>query len=162
VPRIDAARNWNAGAGDAAQMLRSETSRLLNQWGEMMKRLSAVLFATCGIAAASTVALAHHSFAMFDQDHKVERTGVVKEYRFVAPHVFIMLEIQEDNGGSNLWALEGEAPTKLVRDGWTAKSLNPGDEIKLIVAPLRSGAAGGAWVTKDITFRDGKPIAVSP
>jgi Family of unknown function (DUF6152) len=128
----------------------------------MMKLLSAVLFGTVGVAAASAVAMAHHSFAMFDQDHKVERAGVVKEYRFVAPHVFIMLEIKEENGSSNLWALEGEAPTKLVRDGWTASSLNPGDEIKLIVAPLRSGAAGGAWVTKDTTFRDGRPIAVSP
>jgi hypothetical protein len=140
----------------------SGTLRLPDQWGEMMKHLSAILLVTGGVAVVSTVAMAHHSFAMFDQDHKVERTGVVREYRFVAPHVFIMLEIQEENGGSNLWALEGEAPTKLVRDGWTAKSLQPGDEVKLIVAPLRSGAAGGAWVTKDITFRDGKPIAVSP
>jgi hypothetical protein len=125
----------------------------------MLRLLPALLV---GGAVASGSAMAHHSFAMFDQDHKVERVGVVKEYRFNAPHVFIMLEIQEENGSSNLWALEGEAPTKLVRDGWTAKSLNAGDQIKLIVAPLRSGAAGGAWVTKDTWFRDGKPIAVAP
>ena len=122
-------------------------------------RVGGALTAWLGLSGA---AMAHHSFAMFDQEHKSERTGVVKEYRFNAPHVFIMLEIKEENGSANVWALEGEAPTKLVRDGWTAKSLKPGDEIKLIVAPLRSGEAGGAWVTKDITFRDGKPIAVSP
>jgi hypothetical protein len=114
------------------------------------------------VAAASGTAMAHHSFAMFDQEHKVEREGVVKEFKFVAPHVFLMLEIKDEAGAPNVWALEGEAPTALVREGWTARSLKPGDELKLIVAPLRSGAAGGAWVIKDTTFRDGRPIAAHP
>jgi len=115
-----------------------------------------------GAMAASGAAMAHHSFAMFDQEHKSERQGVVKEFKFTAPHVFIMLEVKDEDGTSNVWALEGEAPTKLVRDGWTRASLKPGDEIKLIVAPLRSGAAGGSWVTQDTTFRDGRPIAPGP
>ena len=127
-----------------------------------MKRLLPAFLMGVIVAAASGGAMAHHSFAMFDQEHKAERTGVVKEFKFTAPHVFIMLEIVDENGASNVWALEGEAPTALVREGWTAKSLRPGDEIKLMVAPLRSGAAGGAWVIKDTSFRDGKPIAVHP
>lgn len=113
------------------------------------------------VAAAGGRALAHHSFAMFDQEHKTERQGVVKEFRFSAPHVFIVLEIR-DESGSNAWALEGEAPTALVRGGWSAGSLKPGDEIKLIVAPLRSGAPGGAWTTNNVTFSDGRPIAARP
>lgn len=115
-----------------------------------------------GILLAPGAALAHHSFAMFDQEHKSEREGVVKEFRFSAPHVFLMLEIKDKDGTSNVWALEGEAPTALVREGWSAKSLKPGDEVKLIVAPLRSGAAGGSWVIKDTTFRDGSPVVAHP
>ena len=126
-----------------------------------MKRLSTALLVTGALAAASGAAMAHHSFAMFDQDHKAERVGVVKEFKLTAPHVFIMLEIKEEDG-ANIWALEGEAPAALVRDGWTARSLKPGDEIKLMVAPLRSGAAGGAWVIKDISFSDGRPIVARP
>jgi hypothetical protein len=128
----------------------------------MMKRLATALLVTGAIATAGGPAVAHHSFAMFDQDHKAERVGVVKEFKLTAPHVFIMLEIKEEDGASNVWALEGEAPAALVRDGWTSRSLKPGDEIKLMVAPLRSGAAGGAWVIKDISFSDGKPIVVRP
>jgi hypothetical protein len=127
----------------------------------MKQQIVAVLLGAM-LATASSAAMAHHSFAMFDQEHKTERQGVVKEFKFNAPHVFIMMEVKESDGSSNVWALEGEAPTALVRAGWSAKSLKPGDEIKLIVAPLRSGAAGGAWVTKEITFGDGKPIAVAP
>lgn len=125
----------------------------------MTRQIGAVFL--CAAAAVSAGgALAHHSFAMFDQDHKAERQGVVKEFRFNAPHVFIVLEIK-DEAGSNAWALEGEAPTALVRAGWTSASLKPGDEIKLIVAPLRSGAYGGAWTTSTATFSDGRPIAVA-
>ncbi len=127
----------------------------------MKQQIVAVVF-TAALATASTAAMAHHSFAMFDQEHKSERQGIVKEFKFNAPHVFIMMEVKESDGSSNMWALEGEAPTALVRAGWNAKSLKPGDEIKLIVAPLRSGAAGGSWVTKEVTFGDGKPIAVAP
>jgi uncharacterized protein DUF6152 len=128
----------------------------------MMKRLATALFVIGAVAAASGSATAHHSFAMFDQDHKAERVGVVKEFKLTAPHVFIMLEIKEEDGTANIWALEGEAPAALVREGWSAKSLKAGDEIKLMVAPLRSGAAGGAWVVKDISFSDGKPIVAHP
>jgi Family of unknown function (DUF6152) len=127
-----------------------------------MRHLLPALLVGGAVATASGAAMAHHSFAMFDQEHKSERTGIVKEFRFSAPHVFIMLEIAEENGSANVWALEGEAPTALVREGWSAKSLKPGDEIKLMVAPLRSGSAGGAWVIKDISFRDGKPIVAHP
>jgi hypothetical protein len=127
-----------------------------------MKRQMLVVLLGGAMAATSGAAGAHHSFAMFDQEHKVEREGVVKEFRFNAPHVFLMVEIKDEAGAANVWALEGEAPTALVREGWTARSLKPGDEVKLIVAPLRSGAAGGAWVIKDTTFRDGRPIAVHP
>jgi hypothetical protein len=115
-----------------------------------------------GAFAASGAALAHHSFAMFDQDHLIELEGVVREFRFTAPHTFIVLEVRGKDGRSVAWALEGGAPTALVRDGWTPTSLQAGNEIKLMIAPLRSGAPGGWWTTKQINFRDGKPIAISP
>jgi hypothetical protein len=54
------------------------------------------------------------------------------------------------------------SPSALVREGWSRATLKPGDELKLIVAPLRSGAPGGAWVTQRIHFRDGKPLVLAP
>ncbi|MEA2946739.1 MAG: hypothetical protein QOI40_2069, partial [Alphaproteobacteria bacterium] len=59
------------------------------------------------------------------------------------------------------WNLEGLSPSGLVRDGWTGKTLKPGDEIKVKIAPLRSGAPGGAWSASQISFRDGRPIEVN-
>jgi uncharacterized protein DUF6152 len=114
------------------------------------------------LLAASSPARAHHSFAMFDQANEIDLEGVVQEFRYVAPHSFIVLDVKQEDGTTESWTLEGVSPGDLARDGWSRTSLKPGDEIKAKIAPLRSGAPGGAWVTKKIQFRDGKPIVQAP
>src|SRR5438552_11407686 len=105
----------------------------------------ATLLLSGALAGAGGAALAHHSFAMFDQEHPLELEGTVQEFRFSAPHAFIILQVKGEDGGSETWSLEGVSPSALVREGWSRSTLKPGDEIKLRVAPLRSGAPGGAW-----------------
>jgi len=96
---------------------------------------------------------------MFDQEHPVEVNGVVKDYKYTSPHTFIILDIKDKDGSVESWNLEGGSPSALARDGWTNKSLKPGDELQLTITPLRSGAPGGAWNVNKIKFKDGSPIA---
>jgi Family of unknown function (DUF6152) len=123
-----------------------------------MKTYLATLFAGAAIVGFTGMAVAHHSFAMFDQEHPAEVIGVVKEYKYTSPHSFIILEIKDKEGAAEAWNLEGGSPSALARDGWTSKSLKPGDELKLTIEPLRSGAPGGAWNVNKIKFKDGQPI----
>jgi hypothetical protein len=58
-----------------------------------------------------------------------------------------------------VWNLEGAAPSILARDGMSAKTLKPGDELVLTIDPLRSGAPGGSWGLSKIQFKDGRPIS---
>ena len=113
------------------------------------------------LLAAPIGAWAHHSFAMFDSDNPVDLSGTVTDFKFTSPHAFIMLKVVGKDGGAAVWSLEGVSASSLVRDGWSSKTLKPGDEIKAKVQPLRSGAPGGAWNAKDTSFNDGKPIVVS-
>ena len=122
----------------------------------------AALLTGAMLAATSGAVLAHHSFAMFDQEHPIDLEGTVRDFKFTSPHTFILLQVKDQDGDTTVWNLEGGSPTALSRDGWTAKTLKPGDEIRLTVEPLRSGAPGGAWVTQQIHFRDGKPVVLSP
>ncbi len=126
----------------------------------MDRRLVVCAFAA--LLAASGPAAAHHSFAMFDQKNGVDLEGVVKEFRYVAPHTFIIFDVKQEDGTVESWILEGVSPSALAREGWNRTSLKPGDELKIHVAPLRSGAPGGAWVTQKIQFRDGRPIVERP
>jgi hypothetical protein len=125
----------------------------------MGRRLTA-LFVGGALAAASGAALAHHSFAMFDTEHPLSLEGSVQDFKFTSPHTFILLVVKQENGSTVTWNLEGQSPSALVRDGWSSKSLKSGDELKMEISPLRSGAPGGAWTTNKISFRDGKPVVV--
>lgn len=118
-----------------------------------------VIGAIFGILCATAGgAVAHHSMAMFDQKSPIDLEGVVHDFRFVSPHTFILLDVKGSDEGVTTWSLEGDSPSHLARDGWTSKSLKAGDQVKLNIAPLRSGAPGGFWTTEKSFFQDGKPI----
>jgi hypothetical protein len=125
-----------------------------------MKSLLAALVVGGSVLASGAV-LAHHSFAMFDQEHPIQLNGAVKEYRYTSPHTFIILDVKQADGTSQLWNLEGGAPSGLIRDGWSSKTLKPGDELQMTIDPLRSGAPGGAWNVNKIKYKNGDPIVVS-
>jgi len=109
-------------------------------------------------AAASSAASAHHSFAMFDAQHPIEITGTVKEFRFVSPHTILVVSVKGQDGVEKDWILEGGAPGLQVREGLTAKSLKPGDEITVTINPLHSGAEGGSYQPMQVKFKDGRPV----
>jgi hypothetical protein len=121
------------------------------------------LLGLAGIAIAMSAipVLAHHSFAMFDQEHPIQLAGVVKDWKYTAPHAFIILEVKDTDGTSQVWSLEGGAPSGLIRDGWTSKTLKLGDELTLQVDPLRSGAPGGSWNVNKVKFKNGDPIVAT-
>ena len=110
----------------------------------MRQRLSVILISGTLIAMGGA-AMAHHSFAMFDDENQIGLEGVVQEFKYTSPHTFILLAVKAQDGSITVWNLEGVTPSALAREGWSSKSLKAGDELKMTIAPLRSGAPGGAW-----------------
>jgi hypothetical protein len=123
-----------------------------------MKRQLLGLAVGASFMAAGGAARAHHSFAMFDQEHPMELAGTVQEFKFTSPHTFVLLEVKGSDGSSTVWNLEGASPSALVREGWSSKTLKPGDELKMTIDPLRSGAPGGSWSEKKTSFTSGQPV----
>src|ERR1700674_325785 len=99
-----------------------------NESGEASMKWQLALAACGSLIAASGAALAHHSFAMFDQQNPIELEGVVQDLKFTNPHSFIVLSVKQENGSTLNWNLEGTSPSALVRGGWTSKSLKAGDQ----------------------------------
>jgi Family of unknown function (DUF6152) len=125
-----------------------------------MRARSAAALAALAWAGATGAASAHHSFAMFDMEHPIEIQGTVKEFRFTSPHTFLIVTVMDKDGTAKDWSLEGGAPGMLVRAGMTSKSLKPGDQIKVKIAPLHSGAEGGSYQPFEVKYLDGRPVAV--
>jgi hypothetical protein len=122
----------------------------------MRLKMTAVVATAAAVGLAGS-AFAHHSFAMFDQEHPIELTGAVKEFKFTSPHTFILLEVKNGED-TEVWNLEGAAPGGLSREGWSAKTLPPGTQLKMEINPLRSGAPGGSWSVQKTKLMDGGPV----
>lgn len=91
----------------------------------------------------ASAAQAHHSTAIYDSDNPIELQGRVVEWQYTNPHTFIILAVENEDGGETVWSLEGSNTSLMYRRGWTPESLQPGDEIMITVRPLHSGAPGG-------------------
>jgi hypothetical protein len=100
-------------------------------------------------------ALAHHSFAMFDQSREVSLVGTVTEFQWTNPHAFIHLSVVPASGGAaEVWDIELNSPNNLKRQGWKATSLKAGDKVTLRANPLRDPAhKGGLFIS--VTLPDG-------
>ena len=97
--------------------------------------------------AAASVALAHHSFAMFDQTKTVGLQGAVKELRWTNPHVFIQVLVKNAKGAEDEWSIEMTSPEHLSRTGWRPGTLKPGDKVTLNIHPLVDGDNGGQYLS---------------
>jgi hypothetical protein len=126
---------------------------------ENMNRLTAAALAAITLAGASR-ANAHHSNTMFDSSRREVLVGTVREFQWTNPHCYVQLLVEEPQGQLREWSLEMGAPTYLYASGWRKGSLKAGDQIRVNVMPLRSGAAGALVIE---AFRlDGTPIGKEP
>jgi hypothetical protein len=123
-----------------------------------MKRiLTAAVFTVLALGLRPAPVSAHHSFAMFDRSAQVTIEGVVKEFQFTNPHSWIQLMVAPPGGGEpREWAIEALSPNVLMRSGWKKNTLKPGDRVKLLINPLRSGEPGGNLIL--LTLPDGTTL----
>jgi len=80
----------------------------------------------------ATTSFAHHSYvAEFDADSPATIEGVVKEVWFKNPHVRYYIAVTDEEGNEIVWDTRGLTPVKLVRQGWTRKTIQVGDRVKV-------------------------------
>ena len=95
---------------------------------------------------STSVALAHHSNAMFDRQKEVVITGTVREFQWTNPHIFIELVVAGP-GGTHNYSVEGPSPGVLRAHGWKFSSLKPGDKVVVKVHPLKDNRQGGGLIS---------------
>ena len=109
---------------------------------------------------AALTASAHHSFAMFDNENQIKLQGKVTNFQWTNPHVYIELDaenVYSEDKTVKSWTVECANPGILNRIGWKFNMLKAGDEVTIIVAPLRSGEPGA--LLKQVTLPDGRVFA---
>jgi hypothetical protein len=83
-------------------------------------------------------AFAHHAAsATYVHGKTVTIEGTLKEFVWRNPHSFMRVEAPDDKGVTQLWLIEGAAPTQLAEGGVTRNSLRPGDHVIVTGQPGR-------------------------
>ncbi len=110
-----------------------------------------LLLALCFISTSS-LTFAHHSFAMFDSTNQLRLQGKVTQFDWTNPHIYIELDVT-DGSETKHWTIECANISILSRLGWKFNIMKAGDEITIVVAPLRNGQAGA--LLKELMLADG-------
>jgi hypothetical protein len=116
-------------------------------------RLSRGFLTLALLASPVPIAATHHSFAPYEPDLQVQLDGTVAHFQWTNPHVYIELDSRDENGEVSHWTIECANPGILNRVGWKWNLIAGGDEISVIVSPLRNGEAGA--LLKALRLADG-------
>ena len=107
-------------------------------------------------AIAMSPALAHHSFAMFDNTRSVTLHGKVTAYQWTNPHSYLDIDAEDGKGGIKHYTMEMTSPNMLHRGGWSSRTVKPGDVVTAVMSPLRDGQPGGLLL--ELTLPGGKKM----
>jgi hypothetical protein len=88
---------------------------------------------------------AHHSHSMFDDSLEVTLTGTVVAVRFQNPHVFVLIEVEDEASETKRWTLELSTVQNMINRGVNTNTFRIGGELVIRVNPLRNGQSGGNY-----------------
>src|SRR4029077_11793899 len=135
-----------------------ELGRSLRERLETMKRLPRKSWLTAGligilsIAFMITPAMAHHSFAMYDQLKSKTLTGKLTRFVLGANHAQLLFELLgpdgkpevDANGKPVVWGVETGSAKQLASAGVTVETFPYGTIFTVSLMPLRDGRNFGA------------------
>lgn len=81
----------------------------------------------------------HHSFATYYiEEDTIEVEGDILEFRSKNPHSWIHIMGEDVFGKQKPYAAEWAGVSRLERDGITARTLRPGDSVRIWASPNRN------------------------
>jgi hypothetical protein len=126
----------------------------------VIRKVSTLAFQGIFLAlVVSAPVAAHHSAVAFDKEKTVTVTGQVTRFVWRNPHMAIVMNVTGDDGKTEEWKIEGPGTTVLSKQGFNRSSISNGDEITVVVNPLKTGRPGGLLAA--ITLANGTTHATS-
>jgi hypothetical protein len=90
-------------------------------------------------AVSGGVAVAYHSFShIYDSAQTVTLTGTVREFLFIHPHPFLVVEVGGEGAERQRWRAEMDNRSELEDIGMTRGTFRPGDQVIVSGSPGRS------------------------
>ena len=103
----------------------------------------------------------HHAFtAEFDANSPVMLRGKVTKIEWINPHAWIHLGVEQEDGSTVVWMVEGGTPNTLLRAGIDKHTLEIGTEIVVRGYQSKDKACRPACKAngRDVTLADGRKL----
>ena len=82
------------------------------------------------------------------------------EWQWQNPHAWLKMHVKNEAGEDVLWSIEATSPNILMRQGWRRSTLSAGDEVTVLIHPLRDGNPGGSLLGARLA--DGTELGAPP
>lgn len=102
---------------------------------------------------------AHHGSAEYDVTREITITGTIVEWRWINPHVRVVIAVPGEAAGSESWDCEGPPLTWAGERGWSRSTLREGETVSLVMYPPKQNARTG--LIKRIEREGGEVLHVS-
>ena len=115
------------------------------------------------VVLSATPSLAHHNMsAIFDFNLRVTQTGVLTELDWRNPHIYLIVDVENEAGAVETWSFEGPAPSFFRnRDvGRTAFEDAIGQHITVEASRARDGSTSG--LIREVKLENGAVISSCP
>ena len=122
----------------------------------MRRNVIPTLVLALGLVSFSAPLLAHHGTAAFDTDKKVTLKGNVTEWFWSNPHCLLRFDVKGDNGQVAHWIGETQNPVTMTNGGWSKASFKVGDEVTVVLFPVKNGMPLGRIIT--VALPNGKTL----
>ena len=99
------------------------------------------------VFALTVPVLAHHGTGVaYDSSKPTVVKGVVTDFAWKNPHAQLFLDVKDESGSVQQYAVEMNSPGVMTRQGWTKRQFKAGDEVSITVYPAKSGARVGSCI----------------
>lgn len=93
------------------------------------------------VMSSVTPALTHHSLAAgFDVNTMLTLSGTITEMKWTNPHSWLTVEVKNDAGAVEKWAIEFGSTNALLRNGWRRDDLPVGVVVTVTGYVARDGS----------------------
>jgi len=113
-----------------------------------------------GILLISVPLAAHHGAAALDTGKEITLKGTVTEWIWSNPHCFLQFDAKDDTGTVRNWAVETQNPTTMTQRGFSRTLFKVGDEVTVILEPVKNGQPIGRMLT--IVLANGQKLVAAP
>ena len=126
----------------------------------MRNMIVAVSIAVLSVPVVSVSLTAHHGAAALDTGKEITLKGTVTEWIWSNPHCFLQFDAKDDSGTVRNWAVETQNPTAMTQRGFSRTLFKAGDEVTVIIEPVKNGQPIGRLLT--VLLANGQKLVAAP